>query len=226
MATALWKNRQQLTPPHQSPPVWAAAHHYQHLRMTFTPSKFSKNENFYIPKDLQSCSRVWVRVDRLKRPLESPYKGPYVVKARQAEYFTIEYPSGKTENVSLNRLKPVIENSLCANATRRRRIQLQMSCQAPVNEDIDDNIATDPDPVSPDNLEANNSIVNQQVGIENEEISDNELPNHIKFARRLPFTTRSGRQITFAESNSIQIVPKRGKSRPTPERTSHTVKKT
>ena len=30
----------------------------------------------HIPKDLMTCSNVWVRVDRVQRPLEAPYQGP------------------------------------------------------------------------------------------------------------------------------------------------------
>ena len=60
----------------------------------------------YIPKDLGSCSHVWVRVDRVRRPLESPYIGPLRVVNRSPKFFIVEFPSGETDTVSINRLKP------------------------------------------------------------------------------------------------------------------------
>ena len=64
------------------------------------------NNDVYIPKDLENCSHVWVRVDRVRRPLESPYIGPLRVMKRSHKFFVVEMPSGKTDSVSINRLKP------------------------------------------------------------------------------------------------------------------------
>ena len=36
----------------------------------------------YIPTDLKTCERVWLRVDRVRRALEAPYTGPYKVLER------------------------------------------------------------------------------------------------------------------------------------------------
>lgn len=66
----------------------------------------SSNEKEYIPKDLADCTHVWVRVDRVRRPLESPYTGPLRVVTRSNKFFVVELPSGKTDTVSINRLKP------------------------------------------------------------------------------------------------------------------------
>lgn len=62
----------------------------------------------YIPKHLQTCSHVWVRVDRVKRPLEAPYSGPFQVLERFAKYFILKLPTGRTETVSIDRLKPAV----------------------------------------------------------------------------------------------------------------------
>jgi len=61
----------------------------------------------YNPAALQSCSHVWIRLDRVRRPLEAPYKGPYKVVARSNTTFTVMV-KGKEVTVALERLKPAI----------------------------------------------------------------------------------------------------------------------
>ena len=60
----------------------------------------------HVPKDLQTCSHVWLRVDRILRSLEAPYQGPFLVKRRNAKTFLIEKHDGIVDNVSIDRLKP------------------------------------------------------------------------------------------------------------------------
>lgn len=62
----------------------------------------------FIPTDLMKCSHVWVRVDRIRRPLEAPYTGPFLVKKRDEKYFIIELLTGAEQSVSVDRLKPAI----------------------------------------------------------------------------------------------------------------------
>ena len=61
----------------------------------------------YIPKDLRNCQYVWVRIDRIRRPLEAPYSGPYLVVSRGEKYFELQLPTGEKRHVSIDRLKPV-----------------------------------------------------------------------------------------------------------------------
>ena len=60
----------------------------------------------YLPLDLSTCTHVWLRVDRVRRPLEAPYVGPLRVRGRSGRWFQLELPSGKTDTVSVERLKP------------------------------------------------------------------------------------------------------------------------
>lgn len=60
----------------------------------------------YIPPGLSDCTHVWVRIDRIRRPLESPYFGPLPVIARQTKFYTVRLPDGREDNVSIDRLKP------------------------------------------------------------------------------------------------------------------------
>lgn len=60
----------------------------------------------YIPTGLKSCTHVWVRTDRVRRPLEAPYTGPFPVKKRMEKFFVIENLSGTDQAISIDRLKP------------------------------------------------------------------------------------------------------------------------
>ena len=65
----------------------------------------------YLPQDLQTCTHVWLRVDRVRRPLEAPYVGPLRVLERTGRWFRLELPSGRTDTVSVARLKPAYHPS-------------------------------------------------------------------------------------------------------------------
>ncbi|KAJ8043194.1 hypothetical protein HOLleu_10177 [Holothuria leucospilota] len=58
----------------------------------------------HIPKELSSCTHVWVRTDAVRKPLQPPYKGPYKVLKRSDKFYTLEV-NGRQDNVSIDRLK-------------------------------------------------------------------------------------------------------------------------
>lgn len=64
-----------------------------------------KNIKEHIPDKLKVCSHVWLRLDRVRKPLEAPYQGPYEVTHRTDDTFTIII-RGKNCVVSIDRLKP------------------------------------------------------------------------------------------------------------------------
>ncbi|GFV29746.1 retrovirus-related Pol polyprotein from transposon opus [Trichonephila clavipes] len=43
-------------------------------------SSSNRKQNIFVHKDLKSCSHVFIRIDRVKKALEPPYEGPYVVQ--------------------------------------------------------------------------------------------------------------------------------------------------
>ena len=48
---------------------------------------------------------MWIRIDRVRRPLEAPYQGPYkVLQRHEAAYLLLV--KGKVVMISLDRLKP------------------------------------------------------------------------------------------------------------------------
>ena len=59
----------------------------------------------FIYKELKTCSHVFLRHDAVRKPLQSPYDGPYLVKSRTDKTFNIDV-RGKTVTVSIDRLKP------------------------------------------------------------------------------------------------------------------------
>ena len=62
----------------------------------------------YVPKELENCDKVWLRVDRVRKSLEAPYSGPYKVLSRTSKHFKLEFPNNIFKNVSIDRLKPFI----------------------------------------------------------------------------------------------------------------------
>lgn len=75
--------------------------------------------SFHIDPQLNTCSHVWMRIDRVLKPLESPYEGPFEVVERYGKTFKIRKASGKEQVVSIDRLKPVV----VSERTRKERNQ-------------------------------------------------------------------------------------------------------
>ncbi|GBN09317.1 hypothetical protein AVEN_9154-1 [Araneus ventricosus] len=61
----------------------------------------------YMPKDLQTCSHVFVKRSPMKRALSTPFEGPFLVKKRQAKNFVVVV-NGQAKVISVNRLKPAV----------------------------------------------------------------------------------------------------------------------
>ncbi|XP_071037908.1 uncharacterized protein [Parasteatoda tepidariorum] len=59
----------------------------------------------YVPKDLQTCTHVFVRYDAVRRPLQPPYDGPYSVLQRKSKIYLLQI-STKKKWIFIDRLKP------------------------------------------------------------------------------------------------------------------------
>lgn len=79
------------------------------LRQRYRTLKSSEsrtpNATTFIPRDLNDCDYVFVRVDRVHNSLHSPYEGPYKVLRRLRKVYVIER-DGKPYPISIDRLKP------------------------------------------------------------------------------------------------------------------------
>ena len=80
--------------------------HMKELDFRNLPTFHPFTQNSYVPKDLQSCTHVFVRTDRIRKSLEAPYTGPFKVLQRMDRCFKLELRNGRTDVVSISRLKP------------------------------------------------------------------------------------------------------------------------
>ncbi|BHF58900.1 hypothetical protein SprV_0100185500 [Sparganum proliferum] len=64
----------------------------------------------YLEKDFATCSHVYLRCDRVRRPLEPPYDGPFRVLSRGPKTFRIQCDN-REEVVSVDRLKAAVPDT-------------------------------------------------------------------------------------------------------------------
>lgn len=89
---------------------------FRELRPTST--RIDQRET-YMPKDLNTSNFVFVRVDKVRKSLTAPYEGPFKIIRRLRKAFVI-MKNGKTETISVDRLKPafVAADSVTTNEKR------------------------------------------------------------------------------------------------------------
>ena len=104
------------------PPDTSASHsnHLKKLRDTvgqLTPPPVSHHgsDRVNVPQSLQTCQYVFVQRG-LKSVLRPPYEGPFKVISRNDKTLTIDY-NGRSETVSLDRVKPAYLDPTCAVPT-------------------------------------------------------------------------------------------------------------
>lgn len=68
------------------------------------------NQKVFVFKDLQTCSHVFIRDDTVRKPLQSPYNGPYKVSSRTEKTISVEI-NGKQRVISMDRVKPAYVSS-------------------------------------------------------------------------------------------------------------------
>ena len=167
--------------------------------LCFSPPQWNQSHQgkTYIPKNLENCEKVWVRVDRVRNPLEAPYTGPFDVIKRTPNYFRIKYPSGREDNVSINRLKPFVP--YCPPVSQPRRYNRTIRDFPEVDVEDDE---------LPYMTGENNEIDTTSCHTENVRQAQNgsqanSLSNAEKFKQRLPFTSRYGRHIKFSNVHQV-----------------------
>lgn len=90
-------------PPGTEPFLKQLRQHVQNLRPC--PAKHHVQTKIFVSKDLPTSDYVFVRNDTVRRPLQSPYDGPYHVISKTEKVYKIEV-KGKHKTVSVDRLKP------------------------------------------------------------------------------------------------------------------------
>lgn len=67
----------------------------------------------FVWNDLKTCSHVYVRVDAVKSPLQSPYNGPFKVISRADDFKTFDIDiKNIRKTININRLKPAFQECL------------------------------------------------------------------------------------------------------------------
>ncbi|CAH2109205.1 unnamed protein product [Euphydryas editha] len=80
-------------------------------KLTPQPTSRHSNRPFYVPRDLNTTTHIFLRQGPLRRPLQPAYIGPFKVLRRGTKTFDIE-AQGKTLTVTIDRLKPAyVENT-------------------------------------------------------------------------------------------------------------------
>ena len=91
--------------PESTSPVFVQRLKEAMRRLKPIPTRFPSPSHVYIPADLMTANKVFLRHDAVRKPLQAPYDGPYDVLKRSAKYFLINV-NGRSTTVSVDRLKP------------------------------------------------------------------------------------------------------------------------
>lgn len=82
------------------------------------PTAHHNKEKIFISKDLNTCTHVFIRCDHVKKPLESPYRGPYKITERLTDnLYRIEI-EGTPQTINIDRLKPAYITKTDNNSPR------------------------------------------------------------------------------------------------------------
>ena len=89
-------------------PVLEPASYVDRLKRTLNdlnpqPNRPQRHKS-HIPKDLQTCTHVFIRRDAVRKPLQPPYDGPFKIISRSPKYFKVDL-GNRTDTVSIDRLK-------------------------------------------------------------------------------------------------------------------------
>ena len=82
------------------------------------PTRQPQHRQTYISMDLTACTHVFVRHDAVRKPLQPPYDGPFLVVKRSPKFYTIDY-NGKPTTISLDHLKPVHLDSTLSDSQQQ-----------------------------------------------------------------------------------------------------------
>ena len=71
-----------------------------------TPAAHHIKRRTFLYESLLNCTHVFIRVDAVKKPLESPYEGPYLVVERVNDKVYKVDVKGNVQTICIERLKP------------------------------------------------------------------------------------------------------------------------
>ena len=94
-----------------SDPVNHATHLKTMMQRLQPPSvcKYQQRKS-HVHTDLSTCSYAFIRNNSVKKPLQPPYDGPFLIPNRMDKYFTLDI-AGRKKVIFLSRLKPVYKDT-------------------------------------------------------------------------------------------------------------------
>lgn len=84
-------------------------------------------KSIFIPKSLDDCEFVFVRVDKVRTGLSPPYEGPFKVIRRTRKQFVVNV-KGKNQTVSIDRIKPAfgVQGEDAKNEPEKKRVRFNI----------------------------------------------------------------------------------------------------
>ena len=76
-----------------------------HMQRIRPPQPRPTRRNSHVSQSLLTCTHVFIHHDAVRKPLQPPHDGPYLVLKRTDKHFTIDI-NGRKDTVSMDRLKP------------------------------------------------------------------------------------------------------------------------
>ena len=72
---------------------------------TYLNDRYRTSTKTFVSQDLDSCTHVFVHIDAVRKPLQTPYEGPFPVIRRTRKNITIKR-NGSADVVAIDRVKP------------------------------------------------------------------------------------------------------------------------
>lgn len=94
-----------ITPAISDPTNYVARLKTDMQKLRAQPPRKQQPHKAHISSELASGTHAFVRRDTLRKPLQRPYDGPFLILRRADKYYTLDM-NGRQEQVSLDRLKP------------------------------------------------------------------------------------------------------------------------
>lgn len=99
-------------------------------KMSAVPKREHRQNKIFVHPELEKCTHVFVRCDKVSKPLTSPYYGPYEVLNRTNKYYNIKI-ADKEKVISIDRLKPafMIENNDSADTPKKEQRKVNIDAK-------------------------------------------------------------------------------------------------
>ncbi|GFR28701.1 pol polyprotein [Trichonephila clavata] len=75
------------------------------------PPRSRGKQTIFVHNEIHKCTHVFVRRDSVRRPLQAPYDGPYLVMKRSDKFYKVNI-HGKLTSISIDRLKPAFTHNV------------------------------------------------------------------------------------------------------------------